>query len=84
LKIQTENIQYRFFYAKGIRYQNFYMQKKSDKRFLYAKASNLEKIPEEWRQLIVEGLQLWERETCIRFRENSHTKDRLEFIRGGG
>lgn len=27
---------------------------------------------------------MWERETCIRFRESNSAKDRLEFIRGGG
>uniref|UniRef100_A0A7E4UM05 Metalloendopeptidase n=1 Tax=Panagrellus redivivus TaxID=6233 RepID=A0A7E4UM05_PANRE len=38
----------------------------------------------EWRQIIRRGLIKWEKETCLRFQEDGHGKDRLEFFQGSG
>ncbi|KAL3077921.1 hypothetical protein niasHS_013450 [Heterodera schachtii] len=39
----------------------------------------------KWRQTIQTGLNLWEAETCLRFRQSDgFAKDRIEFIRGSG
>ncbi|CEF66212.1 Astacin-like metalloendopeptidase [Strongyloides ratti] len=38
----------------------------------------------KWRNLIRSALELWESETCLRFKENGIGKDRLLFFRGGG
>lgn len=41
-------------------------------------------IPSETRKRIKEALDLWERNTCLRFLENGPDVDRLEFYDGGG
>uniref|UniRef100_A0AAF5I264 Metalloendopeptidase n=1 Tax=Strongyloides stercoralis TaxID=6248 RepID=A0AAF5I264_STRER len=38
----------------------------------------------KWRNLIRSALELWESETCLKFKENGIGKDRLVFFRGGG
>ncbi|CAD6184632.1 unnamed protein product [Caenorhabditis auriculariae] len=39
---------------------------------------------EEWKGLIKKGLNLWERETCVRWQENGPGKDYVIFFRGSG
>uniref|UniRef100_A0A0N4ZF06 Metalloendopeptidase n=1 Tax=Parastrongyloides trichosuri TaxID=131310 RepID=A0A0N4ZF06_PARTI len=38
----------------------------------------------KWRNLIRSALELWESETCLKFKEDGPGKDRLLFFRGGG
>uniref|UniRef100_A0A8R1DNM8 Metalloendopeptidase n=1 Tax=Caenorhabditis japonica TaxID=281687 RepID=A0A8R1DNM8_CAEJA len=38
----------------------------------------------KWKQLIRDGLNLWEKETCVRWKENAPGKDYVIFFRGSG